>query len=53
MELKFRRKLSINGHGHYYMHIPPAIADALNCEYVDLVCNNGTLVIVPVPRREA
>ena len=47
MELKFRRKLSRNGNGYRYLYIPPAIAEALDCEFVDLVCDGKSLVLIP------
>jgi len=51
MELKFRRKMSVNRNGYHYIHIPPAIAEALNCQYVDLVCDGRTLVMIPAQRH--
>jgi len=47
MELRFKRKLSTNKFGYTYLAMPAEIVRALACEYVDLVVENGRIVIAP------
>lgn len=47
MELKFRRKLSMNKFGYTYLNVPAEIMKALQCEYVDLVWSDNGVLMIP------
>ncbi len=48
MELKFRRKLSVNKFGYTYLAVPAEIAKALDTEFVDLIIKTDGVLMVPV-----
>jgi hypothetical protein len=50
MQLKFRRTLSKNKLGYFYINIPIVLANALDASHVDLVWNesDGTVKMVPI-----
>jgi hypothetical protein len=48
----FRTKLTIVGHELKQLQIPEAIAKSLDCQYVDILFDGQSLVVVPVPLRE-
>lgn len=54
MQLKFRRTLSKNKLGYFYINVPIVLANAMNASHVELIWNEleQTVKMVPIRNTE-